>query len=261
MVASAPLHFLARDAIRNTWGRFSKQQLDGSKSGISFRAVGRQDSNSQSKQSRSTSRDRTNYGGVPAAADSSKIAHVSNRSSTVVNNHDANSNNTSEDSSISGYSVVFFVGAVEGEDKESESIRTRLQGESARHGDLVVSSFTDSYQNLTLKTIAMLQWANQSCASPDTFLIKCDDDAYLNVPLLLRAVQEKLATPFGNSHFVLGHVFKDFYVNREKGDKYYVSREEVPDDKYPPAVSGSAYGMRVATASLLYQVGTIRPNP
>ena len=44
-------------------------------------------------------------------------------------------------------------------------------------------NFVDSYNNLTLKTISMLEWAERHC-SRVPFVLKTDDDMYIHMPQL-----------------------------------------------------------------------------
>ena len=55
-----------------------------------------------------------------------------------------------------------------------------IRKESNTFGDLIVENFTDSYHNLTLKSLMMLKWAKNNCpATP--YVLKVDDDVYVNV--------------------------------------------------------------------------------
>ncbi|NXW68576.1 B3GT4 galactosyltransferase, partial [Hirundo rustica] len=58
-----------------------------------------------------------------------------------------------------------------------------LLAESRRHGDILQGDFADSYANLTLKTLLLLRWARSCCAGAP-FLLKADDDVFVNVPAI-----------------------------------------------------------------------------
>lgn len=51
--------------------------------------------------------------------------------------------------------------------------------------DLIVEDFMDTYNNLTLKTLFMLKYVQQSNCTP-RFVMKVDDDIYLNLKNLYR---------------------------------------------------------------------------
>ena len=41
--------------------------------------------------------------------------------------------------------------------------------------------FVDSYANLTVKSLMMLKWFSQSCSDKALYLMKTDDDMYVNL--------------------------------------------------------------------------------
>lgn len=74
-------------------------------------------------------------------------------------------------------------------------------------GDIIQENFVDSYNNLTLKTILMLKWANNNCVNKGErcvnktpmfttnvrvvsvkFIMKCDDDTFVNIPNLVHVL-------------------------------------------------------------------------
>ena len=52
--------------------------------------------------------------------------------------------------------------------------------EAEEHNDLVVEDFQESYLNLTVKTTYLLKWLNSSPCSRASFILKVDDDVYVN---------------------------------------------------------------------------------
>ena len=73
--------------------------------------------------------------------------------------------------------LIFLLGTTSTPDSELEQ---RIAEETALHGDLVREDFLDTYQNLTLKTLAGVKWAGQFCGQAE-FVMKTDDDMYVNV--------------------------------------------------------------------------------
>ena len=57
------------------------------------------------------------------------------------------------------------------------------------HGDIIQEDFVDSYMNLTLKTIMGIKWAQNYC-SKASFILKTDDDIFVNIPLLMENLIE-----------------------------------------------------------------------
>ncbi|NXU33362.1 B3GT4 galactosyltransferase, partial [Thalassarche chlororhynchos] len=58
-----------------------------------------------------------------------------------------------------------------------------LRAEALRHGDLLQGDFLDVYANLTRKTLLLLSWAAARCPAVP-FLLKADDDVFVNLPAL-----------------------------------------------------------------------------
>ena len=53
--------------------------------------------------------------------------------------------------------------------------------------------FLDTYQNLTIKSIMSLKWASQNCKEA-AYVVKMDDDIFVNPPNLARLLDEKRLT-------------------------------------------------------------------
>ena len=67
----------------------------------------------------------------------------------------------------------FFLGQT-----KNDSIQKRIKEDSQKHGDIIQIDMDDSYRNLTLKGIAVLNWVRQHCAKVD-LVFKVDDDVYV----------------------------------------------------------------------------------
>ncbi|XP_013407745.1 beta-1,3-galactosyltransferase 5 [Lingula anatina] len=127
---------------------------------------------------------------------------------------------------------VFIIG-----NAYNKSLHGLLQIESTKHRDIVQGNFLDTYNNLTLKSIFALQWASQYCNQAD-FIIKGDDDAYININNLVRyAVDKHLKNTF------LGYCLTGIRPERNPVSKWYVPRSIFPGNSYPPFVAGWAYVM------------------
>ncbi|NXX72580.1 B3GT4 galactosyltransferase, partial [Spizella passerina] len=96
-----------------------------------------------------------------------------------------------------------------------------LLAESRQHGDILQGDFADSYANLTRKTLLLLRWARACCAAAP-FLLKADDDVFVNVP----AVATYLATWRGApARLYLGRVHWSVAPNRDPRSRHYVAEE------------------------------------
>ena len=61
----------------------------------------------------------------------------------------------------------------------------RIQREGKSFQDLIILDIMDSYRNLSLKSVAGLQWTDQFCTGA-MFVLKADDDAYVHLPILVK---------------------------------------------------------------------------
>ena len=56
-------------------------------------------------------------------------------------------------------------------------------------GDLIVAESQDTYNNLTLKTMAIMEWVSTYCNKAG-YVLKTDDDMFINVPNLFHFIDE-----------------------------------------------------------------------
>ncbi|CAK1547547.1 unnamed protein product, partial [Leptosia nina] len=127
-----------------------------------------------------------------------------------------------------------------------ESLRAALDAEDALYGDLVVGRSLDSYSNLTLKTVSLLEWADTYCPRVP-HLLKTDDDMFINVPRLLRFA----AARANATNTIWGKVIKKSLPKRTTKSKYYVSPAQFPGKVFPEFATGPAYLVTRDTARKL----------
>lgn len=68
--------------------------------------------------------------------------------------------------------------------RKDEIIQKKIEEESRNHGDILQVDVDDAYHNLAMKDVALLYWLNQYCPRL-SFILKCDDDVYVNVRNLM----------------------------------------------------------------------------
>lgn len=118
------------------------------------------------------------------------------------------------------------------------ALRAALDAEDALYGDLVVGNSVDSYSNLTLKTLSMLEWADAYCPRAPR-LLKTDDDMFINVPRLLQfAAAPRRANA---TRTVWGKVRRKSLPVRTAKSKYYLSPRQFPARVLPDFATGPAY--------------------
>ncbi|XP_076462215.1 beta-1,3-galactosyltransferase 9-like [Babylonia areolata] len=114
-----------------------------------------------------------------------------------------------------------------------------MVSEAAAFNDIVVGDFLDSYGNLSLKMAMVLQWADLHCARAK-YLLKVDEDTFVNVPLLLDVLS---LVSQNNSHFVLGHLKASRRPSVARKGRWEVSTDAYPLPYWPQYVYGQSYVM------------------
>ncbi|XP_041372015.1 beta-1,3-galactosyltransferase 1-like [Gigantopelta aegis] len=143
---------------------------------------------------------------------------------------------------LSNSKLVFLVGRV-----NSPFLQEKLENESKLYSDIVQADFVDSYQNLSIKSVVLLNWAKTYCAG-SRFVLKADDDMYVNVPNLLKDLV-KMTPP----KFIMGHIFQGAKPIQDKRSKWYTPLNAFSEKVYPKYVSGTTYAMTTNSAADLYK--------
>ncbi|XP_060065208.1 uncharacterized protein LOC132545541 [Ylistrum balloti] len=122
-----------------------------------------------------------------------------------------------------------------------------LQEESAKSNDILLVSYSDTYYNLTLKTIHGMRWAVTNCARA-MYVVSLDDDIYV-APDLLLGFLDKLPVRKTIKLFN-GHLMTATSPVRDaKGtfQKWYVTTNEYPFQNYPDYIFGGFVIMSMST--------------
>ncbi|GAB1600411.1 beta-1,3-galactosyltransferase 5-like, partial [Argonauta hians] len=106
--------------------------------------------------------------------------------------------------------------------------------------------YTDSYVNLSIKSLSYLRWVKHSCRKTQ-FVLKTDDDVYINLPLLMKTLESITET-----QFIMGNLFKRARPIRTNGTKWFTSYAQYKGNIFPDYVSGSAYLLSVDLVPKLY---------
>ena len=139
------------------------------------------------------------------------------------------------------FRYVFLVGF---SDKESES---ELLRENEYHQDMAMQQFKDSYRNLTLKTMMGIEWHVKFC-SQAKFVMKTDDDVYVNVESVLEVIKRD-----DLKEKVFGYCNLNAFPMRGSS-KWAATIWEYPGSKYPGYCSGTGYVMSGTIAKAIYNI-------
>ncbi|KAI5635094.1 galactosyltransferase domain-containing protein [Phthorimaea operculella] len=88
------------------------------------------------------------------------------------------------------FKLVFLLGMPS---KVNSTIQKKIEEEIEAHNDIIQEGFIDSYNNLTLKSIMMLKWVTKKCNESVRYILKTDDDTYVNMPNLILSLKERAA--------------------------------------------------------------------
>lgn len=133
--------------------------------------------------------------------------------------------------------TLFVLGLPSAADRAEQ--QQKLVEEDQRHHDLIQSDFSDSYHNLTIKTMMMLEWFSGNCAGA-SYVMKVDSDMYLSVQNLV----DLLVRPdIPKQDYMTGLVWWHSTVSRNIFNKFYIPRTVVAAPEFPPYPLGMAYVM------------------
>ncbi|XP_012737104.2 beta-1,3-galactosyltransferase 2 [Fundulus heteroclitus] len=127
--------------------------------------------------------------------------------------------------------TLFMLGLSGGGDVEE------LRQENEQHHDLIQSNFMDTYLNLTIKTMVIMDWLATRCPTA-AYAMKVDSDMFLNIDNLVIM----LKTPgIPKMNYLTGMLMWNRPVVRSKNSKWYVPEELYPDSRYPTYTLGMGY--------------------
>lgn len=124
--------------------------------------------------------------------------------------------------------IYFLVGSV-----NSTKVQNEIEKENSGYNDIIQGSFTDAYHNMTYKHIMAFKWFIYNCPKV-RYLVKTDDDVFVNTPYLL----EYLETKAEQQNFLFCLKMENSRIKRTYRSKWRVSPKEYPGVYYPPYCPG-----------------------
>ncbi|RXN31196.1 beta-1,3-galactosyltransferase 2-like protein [Labeo rohita] len=129
--------------------------------------------------------------------------------------------------------VLFLLGS----QSANETLQEQLQNESQVYQDIIQSNFLDSYRNLTIKTLVMMEWLSKNCPQA-SYGAKVDADVLLNIKNLLHML---LSLKSLQRNYITGLVLSGNIVLRDPSSKFYIPHDVYPKSRYPPYPLGMCY--------------------
>lgn len=141
--------------------------------------------------------------------------------------------------------LIFLLGSV-----NSSHLQTKIELENKVHSDLVQGNFGDAYRNMTYKHVMALKWFVYNCPSAH-YLLKTDDDVFINTPLLFSYLHEPARLP--SEHLLFCFESIQVKVKRTYRSKWRVSYEEYMDSYYPSHCPGFSILYSADVVNQLYR--------
>ena len=159
--------------------------------------------------------------------------------------------NTEQDLLKSKVKVVFLVGR-----ERRDTHQQDLVEESKEYGDILQEGFIDTYANLSIKSVVLLQWFSLNCNNSvqTKYVLKTDDDMFVNIPNLYSFVQSNT-----NPDLLIGHFQTGVVPIRDPASKWFAPRYLFQEDTYPDYLSGGAYVMHYSVVQRLYHASLDTP--
>jgi len=123
---------------------------------------------------------------------------------------------------------VFIMGS-------SKSVQeSKIVDEILKYDDIIRGNFIDNDENLSIKTISMLEWVSSYCKNAK-FILKIDDQTFVNVEKLQQIIDGKLL----DTKSIYGKISESLVQGRSKS--------------YPEFISGPVYMMTSDCVQLIYK--------
>ncbi|XP_013367509.1 PREDICTED: UDP-GlcNAc:betaGal beta-1,3-N-acetylglucosaminyltransferase 6 [Chinchilla lanigera] len=142
---------------------------------------------------------------------------------------------------------LFLLGTPEPQEAARALQLAELVGLEAReHGDVLQWAFADTFLNLTLKHLHLLDWLAARCPRA-RFLLSCDDDVFVHTANVLSFLEAQ--SPEG--HLFTGQLMHGSIPIRDSRSKYFVPPQLFPGEAYPVYCSGGGFLLSSHTAQVL----------
>lgn len=139
-------------------------------------------------------------------------------------------------------SIGFILGST-----TDSALQTQVDSENYIYSDVIQGNFIDTYNNLTLKTISLLEWVKTYCPKV-AYILKCDDDMFINIPKLLGMISKRNKS----NRVIYGRLAKKWQPIRNKNSKYYVSIQQYKPSVFPDFTTGPSYLLPSCVVNDLY---------
>ena len=106
--------------------------------------------------------------------------------------------------------------------------------EAKQYGDIIIGDFPDTYRNITQKLMMAFNWASKQNYE---YLLKTDDDVYINIPSLINWINEQ---SYPKKPLYAGVLYRANVI-RDPSHRHYVSWNDLGHKRYPWYPKGALY--------------------
>lgn len=154
-----------------------------------------------------------------------------------------------------GISLYYLIG-----ETDAYSVQEQIYQEHLTHRDILQANFVDTYFNLTLKSLAMMNWIGRTlerghCSSV-RYALKVDDDMFVNI----EAIEGLVKAQNASVEKFIGKLHTDDHPIRRRFNRYYISEASFSDTTFPHFVTGAAYLFTARSAATIYQTALLEPE-
>ncbi|KAM6158536.1 acetylgalactosaminyl-O-glycosyl-glycoprotein beta-1,3-N-acetylglucosaminyltransferase [Rhynchocyon petersi] len=132
--------------------------------------------------------------------------------------------------------------------QRAEQLASLVGLEAREHGDVLQWGFADTFLNLSLKHMHLLDWVAERCPRA-RFLLSGDDDVFVHTANVLRFLEEQQP----DRHLFIGQLMYGSVPIRDSGSKYFVPPQLFNGTAYPVYCSGGGFLLSKFTARALRQ--------
>ncbi|XP_074112806.1 beta-1,3-galactosyltransferase 1 isoform X3 [Cotesia typhae] len=124
--------------------------------------------------------------------------------------------------------IVFLLG-----ESTNDTLNAAILDENYEYEDIIQEKFIDTYNNLTVKSVMMLKLVTTMCPQA-TFLMKTDDDMYVNVPALVKVIRSRP----NSAGTLMGSLICNARPISDPKNKWYTPKYMYSEKTYPNYLSG-----------------------
>ncbi|GAB0099792.1 Hexosyltransferase [Sergentomyia squamirostris] len=144
--------------------------------------------------------------------------------------------------------LIFLLGTV-----SSTYLQASIESENMNHGDILQGNFIDAFHNLTYKHAMAFKWSAYFCPEAK-YILKTDDDVFVNTPVLLDHLEKDLSTINISPKKLVGcYKVIGYPIVRDTHLQWRVSPELFEGDYFPPFCLGFTILYSPDSVALLYR--------